>query len=122
MTRDLAHWINNCSACLNRTKRKWLRCSVSNCTNCCGPVERGLGLTFHKFPLHNEALLAQWMKAVGRSNWHPRLRSSVCSAHFTEECFDRSGEKVTLQPGAVPTLLVHGDSAVSTRTSGISDS
>lgn len=62
------------------------------------------------------------MKAVGRSNWHPRLRSSVCSAHFTEECFDRSGEKVTLQPGAVPTLLVHGDSAVSTPTSCISDS
>lgn len=49
MTRDLGRWINNCSTCLNRTKRKWLRCSVSNCTNCCGPVERGLGLTFHKY-------------------------------------------------------------------------
>lgn len=49
MTRDLARWISNCTTCLNRTKRKWLRCSVSNCTNCCGPVERGLGLTFHKY-------------------------------------------------------------------------
>lgn len=48
MTRDLARWISSCHTCLTRTKRKWLRCSVSTCTNCCGPVERGLGLTFHK--------------------------------------------------------------------------
>ncbi|XP_071354948.1 uncharacterized protein [Trachinotus anak] len=111
MTRDLARWISSCHTCLNRTKRKWLRCSVNSCNNCCGPVERGLGLTFHKFPLHNAALLAQWLKAVGRTYWHPRLRSSICSTHFTEDCFDRSGEKVTLHPDAVPTLLVHSDSA-----------
>lgn len=116
MTRDLARWISSCHTCLNRTKRKWLRCSVHSCTNCCGPVERGLGLTFHKFPLDNAALLAQWLKAVGRPNWHPRLRSSVCSAHFTEDCFDRSGDKVTIHPDAVPTLLVHGDSATSSRS------
>ncbi|XP_040916138.1 uncharacterized protein LOC121196946 isoform X2 [Toxotes jaculatrix] len=111
MTRDLARWISSCHTCLNRTKRKWLRCSVRNCNNCCGPVERGLGLTFHKFPLHSVALLAQWLKAVGRPNWHPRLRSSICSAHFTEDCFDRSRGKVALRPDAVPTLLVHSDSA-----------
>ncbi|XP_044023662.1 uncharacterized protein LOC122862315 isoform X2 [Siniperca chuatsi] len=115
MTRDLAHWISSCHTCLNRTKRKWLRCSVYNCTNCCGPVERGLGLTFHKFPLHNVAQLAQWLKAVGRPNWHPRLQSSVCSTHFTEDCFDRSGEKVTLHPDAVPTVLLHSDSASASR-------
>ncbi|XP_029282712.1 uncharacterized protein LOC115005056 isoform X2 [Cottoperca gobio] len=115
MTRDLARWISSCHTCLNRTKRKWLRCSVYTCTNCCGPVERGLGLTFHKFPLDNTALLAQWLEAVGRPNWHPRLGSSVCSTHFTEDCFDRSGEKVTVHAEAVPTLLVHGDSATSSR-------
>ncbi|XP_030247786.1 uncharacterized protein LOC115566180 [Sparus aurata] len=115
MTRDLARWINNCNTCLNRTKRKWLRCSVNNCTNCCGPVERGLGLTFHRFPLHNTVLLTQWLRAVGRPNWHPRLRSSICSTHFTEDCFDRSGDKVALTADAVPTLLVHGDSATPSR-------
>ncbi|XP_059209759.1 uncharacterized protein LOC131988624 [Centropristis striata] len=115
MARDLARWISSCQTCLNRTKRKWLRCSVSNCTNCCGPVERGLGLTFHQFPLDSQALLAQWLKAVGRPNWHPRLRSSICSTHFTEDCFDRSGDKVTIRPDAVPTLLVHGDSAIPCR-------
>ncbi|XP_042356846.1 uncharacterized protein LOC121953707 [Plectropomus leopardus] len=115
MTRDLARWISSCHTCLNRSKRRWLRCSVNNCTNCCGPVERGLGLTFHKFPLDNVAMLAQWLKAVGRPNWHPRLWSSVCSTHFTEDCFDRSGDKVTIHPDAVPTLLVHSDSAMPSR-------
>ncbi|XP_030574403.1 uncharacterized protein LOC115772351 isoform X2 [Archocentrus centrarchus] len=111
MTRDLTNWINNCQTCLNRTKRKWMRCSVLACTNCCGPVERRLGLTFHKFPLHNATLFAQWLKATGRSNWHPRLRSSICSIHFTEDCFNRSGEVIALNPTAVPTLMVHSDSA-----------
>lgn len=32
--------------------------------------------------------------------------------HFTEDCLDRSGEKVVLRPDAVPTLMVNGDSVV----------
>ncbi|XP_039898390.1 uncharacterized protein LOC120740245 isoform X2 [Simochromis diagramma] len=115
MTRDLASWIANCQTCLNRTKRKWMRCSVLGCTNCCGPVERRLGLTFHKFPLHNATLLAKWLKATGRPNWHPRLRSSICSIHFTDDCFSHSGEVITLNPDAVPALSVHTDSAVPSR-------
>uniref|UniRef100_A0A673BFG6 D-aminoacyl-tRNA deacylase n=2 Tax=Sphaeramia orbicularis TaxID=375764 RepID=A0A673BFG6_9TELE len=111
MSRDLARWINSCHFCLNRTKRRWLRCSISSCTNCCGPVERGLGLTFYNFPFKNATLMSQWIKATGRQHWHPRLWSSVCSLHFTEECFDHSEEKATLRPDAVPTLLVHSDSA-----------
>ncbi|XP_054868333.1 uncharacterized protein LOC111576671 isoform X2 [Amphiprion ocellaris] len=113
MSCDLSTWISSCNTCLTRSKRKWLRCSVISCSNCCGPVERGLGLTFHRFPLHDAALLARWLKAVGRSNWLPRLRSSVCSTHFTEDCLDRRGEKVVLRPDAVPTLMVHGDSMTS---------
>ncbi|KAF6717650.1 putative D-tyrosyl-tRNA(Tyr) deacylase 2 [Oryzias melastigma] len=111
LTRDLRGWISSCHTCLNRTKRKWLRCSVYTCSNCCGPVERGLGLTFHKFPFHNPGLLAQWVKVVGRSAWHPRLWSSVCSIHFTESCFDHSGEKPVLRPDAVPSLLISTDSS-----------
>ncbi|XP_056151402.1 uncharacterized protein LOC130126061 [Lampris incognitus] len=116
MTKDLARWINNCNVCLNRTKRRWLRCSVYNCTNCCGPVERGLGMTFHKFPLHNPSQLAQWLKNLGRPNWHPRLWSSVCSAHFTEDCFDRTGERVTLRPEAVPSVFIYSDPVTQSRT------
>ncbi|KAG7511364.1 hypothetical protein JOB18_047920 [Solea senegalensis] len=112
MSRDLNAWIFSCHTCVTRTKRKWLRCSIHTCNNCCGPVERGLGLTFHRFPLHRAALLAQWLKAVGRAHWSPRLSSSICSKHFTDDCFDRSGDKVALRPDAVPTLLVHSSSAV----------
>ncbi|KAI4791626.1 hypothetical protein KUCAC02_033893 [Chaenocephalus aceratus] len=53
------------------------------------------------------------MKAVGRPNWFPRLGSSVCSSHFSEECFDRSGDKVTVRSDAMPTLMVHGNQEVS---------
>uniref|UniRef100_A0A3P9KPG0 THAP domain-containing protein 1 n=1 Tax=Oryzias latipes TaxID=8090 RepID=A0A3P9KPG0_ORYLA len=110
LTRDLTGWISSCHTCLSRTKKKWLRCSVYTCSNCCGPVERGLGLTFHKFPFHSPALLAQWVKAVGRSGWHPRIWSSVCSVHFTESCFDHSGEKAVLRAEAVPSLMFNNDS------------
>ncbi|XP_038130088.1 uncharacterized protein LOC119775971 [Cyprinodon tularosa] len=109
LSRDLASWISSCQTCVNRSKRKMIRCSVSKCTNRCGPVERKLGLIFHRFPLHNVPLLTQWLKACGRGNWHPRLWSSICSAHFTEKCYDSSGEKLTLLPDAVPTLNVHSD-------------
>ncbi|KAM6912829.1 uncharacterized protein FYW49_011265 [Xenentodon cancila] len=115
LTRDLSGWISSCHTCLNRTKRKWLRCSVYKCSNCCGPVERGLGLTFHKFPLHSQTLLTKWVTAVGRSNWHPRLWSSICSIHFTDDCFDRSAEKVVLHKDAVPTLKVPSDLATPSR-------
>ncbi|KAM4723495.1 uncharacterized protein FYW61_014261 isoform 2-T2 [Anableps anableps] len=110
LSRDLASWISSCQTCVNRSKRKMIRCSVSKCTNRCGPVERKLGLIFHRFPLHNLPLLSQWLKACGRGNWHPRLWSSICSAHFTEKCYDSSGEKSTLLPDAVPTLNIHNDS------------
>uniref|UniRef100_A0A3P9HH82 THAP-type domain-containing protein n=1 Tax=Oryzias latipes TaxID=8090 RepID=A0A3P9HH82_ORYLA len=65
-----------------------------------------------RFPFHSPALLAQWVKAVGRSGWHPRIWSSVCSVHFTESCFDHSGEKPVLRADAVPSLMFNNDSAV----------
>uniref|UniRef100_A0A3P9N0Y9 THAP domain-containing protein 1 n=1 Tax=Poecilia reticulata TaxID=8081 RepID=A0A3P9N0Y9_POERE len=117
LSRDLASWISSCQTCVNRSKRKMIRCSVSKCTNRCGPVERKLGLIFHRFPLHNLPLLSQWLKACGRGNWHPRLWSSICSAHFTEKCYDSGGEKTALLPDAVPTLNIHNDSKTDGLTS-----
>lgn len=47
MTRDLADWIANCDqCCVDRESRKHM-CSVYKCNNYSGPVERGLGITFH---------------------------------------------------------------------------
>ncbi|CAL9686655.1 unnamed protein product [Knipowitschia caucasica] len=121
MRRDLSCWISRCSTCSTRSKRKWLRCSVMSCTNCSGPVERKLGLTFHNFPIHSPALLARWQKAAGRPHWYPHLWSSVCSAHFTEDCFNREGgggERRELRPDAVPTIKVHGDKGIKSRNEG----
>ncbi|XP_072292285.1 D-aminoacyl-tRNA deacylase 2 [Eucyclogobius newberryi] len=118
MSRDLSCWISRCPTCANRSKRKWLRCSIMTCTNCCGPVERKLGLTFHNFPMDSPSLLARWLKAAGRPNWYPHLWSSVCSVHFTDDCFDRSGGREVLKADAVPTVKTHGDEAIQNLNEG----
>ncbi|XP_062325879.1 uncharacterized protein LOC134026882 [Osmerus eperlanus] len=107
MTRDLADWIANCDqCCVDRESRKHM-CSVYKCNNYSGPVERGLGITFHPFPIHKPHLLDCWVKAMGRPSWFPRPRSVVCSGHFTEDCFDRSGDTVVLKPDAVPSMFLY---------------
>uniref|UniRef100_A0A8C6WQ62 THAP domain-containing protein 1 n=1 Tax=Neogobius melanostomus TaxID=47308 RepID=A0A8C6WQ62_9GOBI len=63
-----------------------------------------LGLTFHKFPMDRPSLLKRWLKATGRPHFYPAQWSSVCSVHFTDDCFDRSGGRVELRPDAVPTM------------------
>ncbi|XP_046874165.1 uncharacterized protein LOC124466377 isoform X2 [Hypomesus transpacificus] len=107
MTRDLADWIANCDqCCVDRESRKHM-CSVYKCNNYSGPVERGLGITFHPFPIHKPHLLDCWVKAMGRPSWFPRPRSVVCSGHFTEDCFDRSGDTVVLKLDAVPSMFLY---------------
>ncbi|KAF0044241.1 hypothetical protein F2P81_003399 [Scophthalmus maximus] len=49
MTQDVASRVSSCRVCQDQnTGKKWLRCSIDDCRNSCRPVERGLGLTFHK--------------------------------------------------------------------------
>ncbi|KAF3845522.1 hypothetical protein F7725_008685 [Dissostichus mawsoni] len=98
MTRDVARWISCCQTCMDRTKRRWLRCSVRSCTNSCGPVSSGRHTS------------SSSVDEGGRSSQlvsSPRIVRLL--VHFSEECFDRSGEKVTVRTDAVPTLMVHGN-------------
>ncbi|XP_060790016.1 uncharacterized protein LOC132894343 isoform X4 [Neoarius graeffei] len=107
MTRDIEEWIGNCQFCMkmDESTQKY-RCSVYSCNNYNGPLERTLGLTFHRFPFDDPERLNQWIRSLRRLNWHPRPRSVVCSTHFTEDCFEHSGHSVCLKPHAVPTLLL----------------
>lgn len=49
MTRDIEDWIGNCQFCMkmDESTQKY-RCSVYSCNNYNGPLERTLGLTFHR--------------------------------------------------------------------------
>ncbi|KAM9466665.1 uncharacterized protein Hap1MRO34_015705 [Clarias gariepinus] len=107
MTRDIEEWIGNCQFCMkmDESTQKY-RCSVYSCNNYNGPLERTLGLTFHRFPFDDPERLNQWIRSLRRMNWRPRPRSVVCSTHFTEDCFEHSGGSVHLKPHAVPTLLL----------------
>ncbi|MPC18527.1 THAP domain-containing protein 2 [Portunus trituberculatus] len=74
-------------------------CSARGCSNRSG---RGAKVTFHLFPKNNEAR-QKWVPATGRKNWSPGKRAVLCSEHFDEECFDRTGQTTRLRIGAVPT-------------------
>ncbi|KAG9268129.1 uncharacterized protein LOC103035568 [Astyanax mexicanus] len=107
INRDVEEWIGNCQFCMEMDEAtQKFRCSVYSCNNYNGPLERTLGLTFHRFPFHEPERLNQWIRNLHRVNWQPRPRSVVCSTHFTEDCFDHSGGSVQLKPHAVPTLLL----------------
>ena len=44
-------------------------------------------LTFHAFPLNNEELCAQWVKANPRKDFVPTKNSKICSLHFQPNDF-----------------------------------
>uniref|UniRef100_UPI0035900B30 THAP domain-containing protein 1-like n=1 Tax=Myxine glutinosa TaxID=7769 RepID=UPI0035900B30 len=81
-------------------------CTAYGCTN---RDERGQrrekGLTFHRFPNCDKERLRRWVVNIRRVNWTPTARSHLCSAHFTEDCFDRTGQTVRLRPSATPTIF-----------------
>lgn len=52
-----------------------------------------------KFPERHSS----WTQNCRISNPHPR--AVLCSAHFTEECLDRTGQIVRLRDGAIPTIF-----------------
>lgn len=49
VTRDIEEWIGNCQFCMemDEATQKY-RCAVYSCNNYNGPLERTLGLTFHR--------------------------------------------------------------------------
>lgn len=53
LTRDVEEWIGNCQFCMemDETTQKY-RCAVYSCNNYNGPLERTLGLTFHRYAMH----------------------------------------------------------------------
>uniref|UniRef100_UPI00358FFAC5 uncharacterized protein n=1 Tax=Myxine glutinosa TaxID=7769 RepID=UPI00358FFAC5 len=77
-------------------------CAAINCSN---QQTKGSGKTFHLFPRRSPNLLRQWILKVRREKWVPSSRSVLCSDHFEESCFDRTGAVVRLKMDAVPTLF-----------------
>jgi hypothetical protein len=62
-----------------------------------------------RFPLSNPALTKQWIVNMKRDKFMPVASSRLCSEHFSEECFDRTGQNVRLRDNAVPTVFKFPD-------------
>lgn len=83
-------------------------CEAWNCDNNsddCPP-----STTFHKFPLDSPLLLKAWVYNVNLPEpWEPTADSALCSDHFLEHCFVRTGNTVSLRPDALPTIFAYPD-------------
>ena len=58
-----------------------------------------------KFPFTKPELLTQWVANMNRSDFNCKKTSVVCSDHFEENCFDRTGQTTRLRHGAIPTIF-----------------
>ncbi|XP_075529227.1 THAP domain-containing protein 1-like [Dermacentor variabilis] len=81
-------------------------CEAWNCDN----SDDCPGTTFHKFPVDSPMLLKAWVHNVNLpAPWEPTEDSVLCSDHFLERCFIRSGSSTRLRPDAVPTIFAYPD-------------
>ncbi|CAN8004185.1 unnamed protein product [Ixodes hexagonus] len=78
--------------------------------NCQNRSDGPQGTSFHRFPLSRPELLGLWMHNLNREpGWEPTVRSVLCSDHFLEKCFDRTGQTVRLRADALPTIFAYPD-------------
>jgi len=75
--------------------------AVPGCRNC----KRDKTKSFHKLPLQNTMLLAEWKRELGNNI---PVSAIVCSDHFTDEQFyfsTSASKRKRLKKTAVPTIL-----------------
>ncbi|XP_027524374.1 zinc finger protein 436-like isoform X2 [Corapipo altera] len=87
-------------------------CAALNCRNATSGSCKNSSVTFHGFPLQNEALLKQWIQNMGRDMGTPSKYERLCSAHFEESSFEGDPLKIRrrrrLLKEAVPNKFILG--------------
>ncbi|XP_059924534.1 THAP domain-containing protein 6-like [Gadus macrocephalus] len=79
-------------------------CSAYSCSNQRTVDNRNRGITFHKFPKDKD-LRKKWEVALRREGFTASDYSVVCSQHFKQAEFDRTGQIVRLRDGVIPSLF-----------------
>lgn len=77
-------------------------CAAINCTS---RQTRGCGKSFHRFPHGRPEILKKWVMNMRRDTFKPSSKAVLCSDHFEEGCFDRTGQTIRLRVDAVPTVF-----------------
>ncbi|KAM9329009.1 THAP domain-containing protein 2-like [Gastrophryne carolinensis] len=73
--------------------------------NCSSRQTRGCGKSFHRFPHNRPEVLKIWVMNMKRNTFKPSSKAVLCSDHFEERCFDRTGQTIRLRVDAVPTVF-----------------
>ena len=60
---------------------------------------------FFRFPHSNPELIKQWIANMHRAGFTCSRKSVLCSDHFEESCFDRTGQTIRLRSGSIPTIF-----------------
>ncbi|XP_059912266.1 THAP domain-containing protein 6-like [Gadus macrocephalus] len=79
-------------------------CSAYSCSNERTVNNRNRGITFHKFPKDKD-VRKKWEVALRRERFTASDYSVVCSQHFKQADFDRTGQIVRLRDGVIPSLF-----------------
>ncbi|XP_028438376.1 THAP domain-containing protein 6-like [Perca flavescens] len=79
-------------------------CASYSCSNRRTIENRAWGITFHKFP-KNKDVRKKWEVAMRREGFTATCSSVLCSHHFKEEDFDRTGQIVRLRDGVIPSVF-----------------
>ncbi|XP_072272146.1 THAP domain-containing protein 2-like [Pyxicephalus adspersus] len=80
-------------------------CAAFGCSN---NSKRDSHITFHRFPSNPERRKL-WLSLLNREQFIPSLHTFLCSKHFEEASFDRTGQTVRLRANAVPTIFIYPD-------------
>ncbi|XP_053198455.1 THAP domain-containing protein 6-like [Scomber japonicus] len=77
-------------------------CAAYSCKNRLTVQNRAQGITFHKFP---KDVRKKWEVALKREGFTASDSSVVCSEHFKQDDFDRTGQIVRLRDGVIPSIF-----------------
>uniref|UniRef100_A0A3B3TXZ7 PiggyBac transposable element derived 5 n=1 Tax=Poecilia latipinna TaxID=48699 RepID=A0A3B3TXZ7_9TELE len=79
-------------------------CSAYGCKNRRTILSKHRGITFHQFP-KDPGLRKAWILAFRRLDFKPSNKTVLCSDHFTQADFDRTGQTVRLREGVIPSVF-----------------
>ncbi|XP_032408870.1 THAP domain-containing protein 6-like [Xiphophorus hellerii] len=79
-------------------------CSAYGCKNRRTILSKHRGITFHQFP-KDPGLRKAWILAFRRLDFKPSNKTVLCSDHFMQADFDRTGQTVRLREGVIPSVF-----------------
>ncbi|XP_043469283.1 THAP domain-containing protein 3-like isoform X2 [Leptopilina heterotoma] len=65
--------------------------------------------SYRKFPFENPILLQKWLSAMNLKDVKVTKRSLLCSDHFENTCFRKTGKHLILKSDAVPSLFARSN-------------